>query len=233
MQRRMRWHDRAHAVTLVELLVVIALASTLLALLLPLLGRTRDAARVAVCANHLQQILLAMEIYSQESCGRLPYQAVELSDWSGEVARLLKSTSVFRCPADLGLRRPGFEDLPPRSYAVNSGEFLPPSFDSAYQTPWPRNRHDRAGQLRKIPLRVFVIGENHNGGYVSGAAVGIAEAESLGGAAWGVHGINLGRGDNYGFSDGHVEFRLKSDVDRWPADADSGGALQDPWKWRS
>jgi len=217
-------------------MVVIGIIALLIALLLPTLHRVRESAKTSACGGNLRQIMLAMRIYAHENEGRLPYQAVDLRDWSGELAQLLKTSgAVFHCPSDDMPRRKGFEDLVPRSYGVNSGEF---TFILGYHTPWPKDRHERPGHLHKIPVRIFVVGENNGGGYVSGAAVGIAEAESLGGGAWGVHyrgaggKVGPGTGDNYAFSDGHVEFRRKYDVDQWPAAADSGGSLADPWKWR-
>jgi prepilin-type processing-associated H-X9-DG protein len=224
-------HSGAAAFTIIELVVVIGVITLLIALLLPTLRRVRESAKASTCTGNQRQIMLAMRMYAQENEGRLPYQAVDFRDWSGELAQRLKIRgAVFQCPADDAPRRKGFEDLVPRSYAVNSGEF---TSTDGYRTPWPKDRHERPGHLHKIPLRIFVVGENNGGGYASGAAVGIAEAESLGGAAWGVHYRGgKGAGDNYAFSDGHVEFRRKSEIDQWPAGEDSGGSLSDPWKWR-
>jgi hypothetical protein len=64
--------------------------------------------------------------------------------------------------------------------------------------------------------------------------VGIAEAEALDGVPWGKHLIKRRRGDNYGFPDGHVEYRAKQELDEFivEADANALGGPQDPWKWR-
>jgi prepilin-type N-terminal cleavage/methylation domain-containing protein/prepilin-type processing-associated H-X9-DG protein len=56
-----RW--RARGFSLVELLVVIAVAALLLGILLPVLGRVRDQGRAAACMSNLRQIGTAWQIY--------------------------------------------------------------------------------------------------------------------------------------------------------------------------
>lgn len=55
--------------TLVELLVVIAIIALLVAILLPALGRARDAAKGAHCSMNLRNISAAIEIYASEDPG--------------------------------------------------------------------------------------------------------------------------------------------------------------------
>jgi prepilin-type N-terminal cleavage/methylation domain-containing protein/prepilin-type processing-associated H-X9-DG protein len=58
--------------TLVELLVVIAIVAMLIALLLPALGRAREAARTVACASNIRQIGLANVAYATRHGGTLP-----------------------------------------------------------------------------------------------------------------------------------------------------------------
>ena len=60
--------------TLVELLVVVGIIAVLIALLMPVLARARDAARATACANNLRQVMAAMVTYEAE-CRTFPLLA--------------------------------------------------------------------------------------------------------------------------------------------------------------
>ena len=62
----------AYGFTLVELLVVIAVIATLMAMLIPALGRTRATSRLTVCGSNLRQLGAATHVYAVESAGFIP-----------------------------------------------------------------------------------------------------------------------------------------------------------------
>ena len=77
-----RWCARGF--TLIELLVVIAVIAILAALLLPVLAKSKSAARTTYCLNNKRQLAVAWLMYDQESRDHLAYNSESFADlWSG------------------------------------------------------------------------------------------------------------------------------------------------------
>src|SRR5437667_9590688 len=105
---------RAHAFTLVELLVVIGIIAVLLGILLPSLQRARSAANRAACSNNLRQIFLANQMYSIANRGQIPMghesglEQLNYSIWDYDHISMqgviqyfgyMKGTGSWYCPA--------------------------------------------------------------------------------------------------------------------------------------
>src|SRR3954470_781094 len=70
----MKTHAARRGFTLIELLVVIAIIALLIGILLPALGRARNAGRMAGSLNNCRQILVGASTYRFEKKDNFPMQ---------------------------------------------------------------------------------------------------------------------------------------------------------------
>ena len=123
---RARW-----GFTLIELLVVIAIIAILAAMLLPVLGRAKEAGRRISCLNNLSQLSVAAQIYLGDSQGIYPprYDGVAVtSRWPDKFYdNYGKNLKLLLCPSETtnapdtngGGGDTNKADIAPRSYFIN------------------------------------------------------------------------------------------------------------------
>ena len=81
------------AITLVELLIVVAILVLVAVLLFPVLSRSKKAARGTACTANLRQAYVAWSLYSEGNDGRVPLYIKEFIDRPSEFM-------IIKCPLD-------------------------------------------------------------------------------------------------------------------------------------
>src|SRR5271155_4616917 len=85
--------------TLIELLVVIAIIAILASMLLPTLGKAKEAGQRMSCLNNLKQLGMSHTMYADDSAGFFPPRSSS-NQWPGALLSYYKTTNILVCPTD-------------------------------------------------------------------------------------------------------------------------------------
>jgi prepilin-type N-terminal cleavage/methylation domain-containing protein/prepilin-type processing-associated H-X9-DG protein len=102
-----RRHRLLAAFTLTELLVVMAVISILAALLLPTLGKAKEAGKATACLSNLRQIGTSLQLYVDDNHNLMPFMRDRDLSLTNEqptpdlvLSNYLGNRNILRCPSD-------------------------------------------------------------------------------------------------------------------------------------
>jgi prepilin-type N-terminal cleavage/methylation domain-containing protein/prepilin-type processing-associated H-X9-DG protein len=226
---------RPRGFTLVELLVVLAVIAVLASLLLPALAQGRMRAQAVACLNHLRQLQLASNMYTEDNndwltpnwprawdgrgnrmptwtLGSVEYGnpegtnvALILGGFPGSLGAYTRTARIYRCPADRSQTRLG-EGLHPRVRSYAMNQAV-----GADVIIICTKYFKLADVVRPGPAELQIFMDVHED-YIETCMQNTAWRPPDGGA-WGtLPSSRHGRAGTFSFLDGHVELRRWQDL---------------------
>ncbi|MGA2501181.1 MAG: prepilin-type N-terminal cleavage/methylation domain-containing protein, partial [Tepidisphaeraceae bacterium] len=202
---------RRKAFTLVELLVVIGIIALLIAMLLPVLKKARDAAGRVACASQMRQLTAAWMMYANDQKGILlspdtgqPWgwtssAAGEAGIKDGTLYPYIKSVKLYRCAAD---------EFQGRFISYSLNQYLGTSQIGVWSDYYEITR---MASIRQSSNTIVLVEEDDPRGYNEGGWVQWYPLSNKPGqwvdfvAKWHQGGCN------FSFADGHAEWKRWDD----------------------
>lgn len=142
-----------NAFTLIEMLITLALICIMTVMLYGFGSKSHQRSQQKLCADNLQKIYLALQIYGNDFKGALPYStnAATSEDVLGElVPKYTADTTIFICPGGRDSQIPSGEPL--RNHKISYAYYMGRRLDAPQNPPLLSDRQvntepKRAGEM--------------------------------------------------------------------------------------